>query len=358
MSSRLGLNERNVVPLALVLLVLFGIGDYVTDIEITFTLLYLLPVTLAAWFRGRPFGLTVAALATACAVVTALTSPGHASRPWLILWNQTGVFVVFLVIVLALTRLRTYVERERRERTLAVEQLRHAERLNVIGKLAAGVAHEIGTPLNVIAGSAELLQSDRVTIEKRRTLEATILKQTQRISLIIRQLLDFGRRAAASKARVDLNDLVRETATLLLPLVRKRSCTLSVEATEGALPILANGSEIEQVLSNLVLNGLQAMPRGGALRVRTQIEQRTATAGSREAFACAVVEDEGVGIAAADLPRIFDPFFTTKEVGEGTGLGLSVSYGIVQDHGGVLEVSSTPGRGTQFSVLLPLAAST
>lgn len=356
MLDRLRLGERHVAPLVLLLLLLFGVGDYVTDVEITFTLLYLLPVTLAAWFSGRRFGLTVAALAASCSIVTELTTPGEADRPWLLLWNQAGVLVVFVVIVVAMTRLRTYVDRERHERTLAVEQLRHAERLNVIGKLAAGVAHEIGTPLNVIAGSAELLQTDRITAEKRSALEATILRQTQRISVIIRQLLDFGRRAAAPSARLDLNDLVRDTASLLLPMARTRRSTLAVEPLDRELPILANGSEIQQVLSNLVLNGLQAMPHGGALALRTQIEDRPSASGSRRAFACVVVEDEGVGIAPADLPRIFDPFFTTKDVGEGTGLGLSVSYGIVHDHGGTLEVSSTPGKGTRFLVLLPLAA--
>lgn len=351
------LNGRNVLPLALALLVAFGIGDYATEAEITFTLLYLLPVTLGAWYRGRPFGIALAVLATLFSTATALTAPSEATRPWLLLWNQAGVLVVFVVIVLALSRLRGYVDRERRERSIAVEQLRHAERLNVIGRLAAGVAHELGTPLNVIAGSTELLQGDRIDEEKRRALHATILRQTERISVIIRHLLDFGRRAATSKVRVDLNEVARETATLLRPMAMKRSCTLSLEPASVALFVLANASEIEQVLSNLVLNGLQAMPAGGALTVRTRLEDRRGPSGAHQPFACALVEDHGVGIAPADLPHVFDPFFTTKDVGEGTGLGLSVSYGIVRDHEGLFEVSSHVGRGTTFEVLLPLAPS-
>ena len=117
----------------------------------------------------------------------------------------------------------------------------------------------------------------------------------------------------------------------------------------------ANPLELEQVVSNLMLNGIQAMPRGGQLHVTTSLEDRVDATGQRHAFGAIVVADEGVGISEADLPRIFDPFFTTKGVGEGTGLGLSVSYGIVSDWGGTIEVTSAPGRGARFAVLIPLA---
>jgi signal transduction histidine kinase len=248
------------------------------------------------------------------------------------------------------------VESERRERRLAVEQLRRAERLNIIGKLAAGVAHELGTPLNVIQGSAELLQAPTVPPERRALLVETIRRQTARISVIIRHLLDFGRGTGNSKAGVDLNDLAAETAALLLTTALQRECTLSFAPAAGAIPLVANASELEQVMTNLVLNGLQAMPRGGELRLSTCIEERVEPGGSGRRYGCVVVEDRGDGISAEDLPRIFDPFFTTKDVGDGTGLGLSISYGIVQDHGGHLEVASREGGGTRFTALLPLAA--
>ena len=120
----------------------------------------------------------------------------------------------------------------------------------------------------------------------------------------------------------------------------------------GWLPAIeVNASEIEQVISNLVINGLHAMSEGGVLRVRTL--RRTAP--GRPDHACVVVEDEGTGISPENLPHIFDPFFTTKDVGAGTGLGLSVSYGIVQDHGGTIDVRSEVGKGTRFEVRLPLA---
>jgi len=348
------LTPRQVQALALGLLIAIGICDYFAGIEVAFTLLlYLLPVCLVTWRSGAPIGLAFAALATAS---TALTALGFAerTRPWLVAWDAAGTFGVLVTVVFVLEKLRTYVEGERRQRRLAVDQLRHADRLNVIGKLAAGMAHELGTPLNVIAGSAELLQTRRLSSEKRRALVDTIHAQTKRMSRTIRQLLDFGRAAGSSKAPVELNELASVTKDLLSPVAQERGCSIQFEPAQSSIAVLANASEIEQVLTNLVLNGMQAMPNGGPLHLRTTVSSRTTAAGVEAPYACIIVEDEGVGISEEDLPHIFDPFFTTKDVGEGTGLGLSITYGIVQDHGGFLEVASRPHGGTQFSVLLPI----
>ena len=342
------MSRATVVPLALALLVCCALGDYATGVDVTFTLLYLAPVALGAWYRGRAFGAALALLASASSLWTSLADPARRTRLHVVIWNEIGVLGVLLALVVVMARLRAAIDREKRERRSAIDQLRHADRLNVIGKLAAGVAHEIGTPLNVISGSAELLQAARVTPEKREELLAGIVKQTQRISVIIRQLLDFGRRAATTTTRVDVNTIVEATASMLTPMARKGSARLEVAVSDAALFVDVNASELEQVISNLVINGLHAMhglPRG-VLRIATRAECGRA---------CIVVEDEGTGIAKENLPRIFDPFFTTKEVGAGTGLGLSVSYGIVQDHGGDIQVRSEPGRGSRFEVRLPLA---
>ncbi|HEY0253580.1 MAG TPA: ATP-binding protein, partial [Kofleriaceae bacterium] len=261
---------------------------------------------------------------------------------WPTTFNTIGCAGVFLVVVLGCDRLRHYVERERRQRFAAVEQLRHADRLNVIGVLAAGVAHELGTPLNVIAGNAELLEGDAET----QRIARTIIDQTDRISRIISHLLTFGRRANPGASLVELDRITRGAAELLGSTARKRNARIDIVSTEH-VRVRATGTQIEQVVSNLILNALQAMPRGGTVRVSTSLSD------DRQ-FGCIVVEDEGQGIAAADLPRIFDPFFTTKDVGEGTGLGLSVSYGIVQDHGGAIDVTSELGAGTRFAVRLPV----
>jgi signal transduction histidine kinase len=355
--ATLGLQEpRVVVPLALTLLVVFGALDFVAGIEVAFTvLLYLVPVCMVTWACGGGPGLLFAALATASAALGAATL-AYRARPSLVLWDTFGTLGVLVTIVLVLDRLRAHVAKEQRERRTAIEQLRHAERLNVVGKLAAGMAHELGTPLSVIAGSAELLETRQLSPEKQRALLATIRGQTVRISRIIRQLLDFGRAAGSAKACVDLNDLARATSELLVPLAAKRKCSLVFEPRPGPMLVLANGPEMEQVLTNLVVNGLDAMPDGGQVRMSSCIEARPDQSGETHDYACAIVDDEGVGIAREHLPKIFDPFFTTKDVGQGTGLGLSISYGIVQDHGGALEVVTRPGRGTRFKLLLPLEA--
>jgi signal transduction histidine kinase len=343
-----------VVPLALVLLLGFGVLDFVAGIEVAFTLLlYLVPVCLVTWSCGGGTGLVFAGLATGSAALAA-TAVRLSASPSIVVWDTLGTLGVLVTVVLVLERLREYVAKEQRERRVAIEQLRHAERLNIVGKLAAGMAHELGTPLNVIAGNAELLETRRLSPEKQRALLGTIRGQTDRMSRLMRQLLDFGRAAGGGKVRVDLNGLARATGELLHPLALKRGCSLVVEPHEAPLPILANGAEIEQVLTNLVVNGIDAMPRGGQLHLRTGIDSRVDRSGDAHGYACAVVEDEGTGIAPEDLQRIFDPFFTTKDVGEGTGLGLSISYGIVQDHGGTLEVTTRKGRGSRFKMLLPL----
>ena len=348
------LTPRQVAVLAFGLLIAIGICDYFAGMEVAFTLLlYLLPVCLVTWRSGATVGLAFAALATAS---TALTALGFAerTRPSLVAWDAAGTFGVLVTVVFVLEKLRAYVESERRQRRLAVDQLRHADRLNVIGKLAAGMAHELGTPLSVIAGSAELLQTRRLTPEKRSALVDTIHAQTKRMSRTIRQLLEFGRAAGSSKAPVELNELVAVTKDLLSAVATERGCSIHFEPAQSSIALLANASEIEQVLTNLLLNGMQAMPNGGELRLRTTVELREAETGAEASYACVVVEDDGIGISADDLPRIFDPFFTTKDVGEGTGLGLSITYGIVQDHGGFLEVASRPHGGTRFKVLLPI----
>ena len=175
---------------------------------------------------------------------------------------------------------------------------------------------------------------------------------------LVRGLLDFSREARGERTGVDLDALARDAAKLLEPVAAKREVALSVE-TDHDRPVLVRGNrtELEQVLVNLLMNGLQAMSSGGALRVRVRAARPPDDDGASTApppCACVEVHDEGSGIAPEVLPKLFDPFFTTKDVGEGTGLGLSVSYGIVSDHGGRIEVASKVGASSVFSVYLPL----
>jgi len=344
--------KQHTIAASTALLIVLAIVDHVTGVEVTFVeLTYLLPIAAVTWIGSRSVGFVFATFATTC---TLYSLHVHAHPPAAALaLNAIGVFGMFAATIMILDALRRHVERERMQRRAAVEQLRHAERLNVIGTLAAGMAHEIGTPLNVISGAAELLEEREVTLERRTELTATILRQTEKITALIRHLLEFGRRARTSTTEVAIDGPVASAVDMLAATARKRGVVLRFDARAGErVRARATKHELEQVVSNLVLNGVQAMAHGGVLEVATAVTERD---GHERALI--TVTDQGRGIAKEHLPYIFDPFFTTKGVGEGTGLGLSVSYGIVSDWGGSFEVSSQPGVGTTFSVLLPVVES-
>ncbi len=240
-------------------------------------------------------------------------------------------------------------------RTRATDQLRHADRLATVGKLASGLAHELGTPLHVVAGHAKLIASGEVVEKEAADGAAIIVEQSGRMTLIIRQLLDFARRRGPQRAVCDLGEVVRNAVGMLEPLAQKREVRLQLSTESG--PLLANvdTGQLQQALTNLIMNGLQAMSGGGTLSV----EVAAACArppGHPEPAAphlAVTVQDEGTGIPPKVLPRIFEPFFTTKGVGEGTGLGLSVVYGIVQDHDGWIDVDSELGKGSRFTIWIP-----
>ena len=238
----------------------------------------------------------------------------------------------------------------------AVNALRHADRLTTIGKLATGVAHELGTPLNIIIGRAQLIQSDSPAGGGVHDHAGVIARQGQRAAAIIRQLLDFARRRPLHKAPRDVAALARHAVEMLRPIA-DRAGTALVVAGEGSAIASIDDGHFEQALTNLIINGIQAAPGGTVtVSVKTTRAARPSTGERPVACICITVEDDGTGIKPEDLQRVFEPFFTTKEVGEGTGLGLSVTHGIVEDHGGWVEVASEVGRGASFTVCVPQEA--
>jgi signal transduction histidine kinase len=253
------------------------------------------------------------------------------------------------------------LKEESEARVATLEQLRHSERLATVGQLAAGVAHQLGTPLNVIAARAKMIGSSPEATPPVSEHARIIGEQTERITTTIRQLLDFSRRRGVKLGPANLRHVVGRALDLLGPLAQSRG--VAVECTAGDMPIVVqvDQNQILQALTNIVVNGIQAMPNGGRLTVEV-VEQHArppASHGGPEAdYPCVVVADEGSGIAADDLPRIFEPFFTTKGVGEGTGLGLSVAYGIISEHGGWIDVASEVGRGSRFRIYLQPAGGT
>ncbi|MGH7296518.1 MAG: sensor histidine kinase [Polyangiaceae bacterium] len=238
-----------------------------------------------------------------------------------------------------------------------VEQLRHADRLATVGKLASGVAHELGTPLNVVGARAKMIADGDTTPEESKDYARVVVSATERMTRIIKQLLQFARRGGVEKSRRDVGELAKDTLDLLRPLADKKRVTLDLDAAEGDVSANVDAGQMQQVLTNLAMNAIQAMPEGGTVEVA--IERRQARAPGSDATAeegeclCIRVKDEGQGIPEENLRHLFEPFFTTKDVGEGTGLGLAVTYGIVHDHGGWITVESEVGHGSTFAVYLP-----
>jgi signal transduction histidine kinase len=183
------------------------------------------------------------------------------------------------------------------------------------------------------------------------------MEQSERMTSLIRQLLDYARRSTGHTTDVDLGRASIQTVEMLEPLARARGVSLVVAADASSV-VRADAAQLQQVLTNLVMNGIQAMPTGGRLEIRSgRGEAAPPGGGGRAVDRCWLrITDEGPGIAPADCAHIFEPFFTTKAVGEGTGLGLAVAQAIVEEHGGRIEVASEPGRGATFTVSLPPAS--
>jgi signal transduction histidine kinase len=255
-----------------------------------------------------------------------------------------------------LAEARSRLERESSARITALEQLRHADRLTTVGKLASGIAHELGTPLNVVSGRAKLITREAPN-EALRANARIIAQQADRMANIIRQLLDFSRRRGSNKSPTDIVALTRRTIELLEPLAHKRSVTLRVAPENETMDAEIDPGQIQQGLTNLVLNAIQAMERPGEIVVAIQRGQfeppKDIDATSGPYFAIRV-RDQGHGIAADHIDHVFEPFYTTKEVGEGTGLGLSVSYGIAREHRGWIDVESQVAQGSTFTIYLPV----
>ena len=225
-------------------------------------------------------------------------------------------------------------------------RLVQADKMSSIGVLAAGVAHEVNTPLAVISTYAQMLAKQISGDEQKAKLLDKIAKQTFRASEIVNSLLSFSRTATTEFVEVDLNKVIRETLTLIEHQLQKSGIEVALSLEEDLPAVKGNAGKLQQVFLNLFLNARDAMESGGRLAVRSW---------NSDGFARIEVIDNGQGIAPEHLERIYDPFFTTKAARKGTGLGLSVTYGIVREHGGTIEVESRPGAGSRFHVELPLA---
>jgi len=261
------------------------------------------------------------------------------------------------VMAKRLQEIQSAREEEYQRRIASEAQLQHAERLITVGKLASGVAHEIGTPLNVITGHADMIRRDQVDALGAIKSAEVIGAHAGRITTIIKQLLGFSRRSGPQRTQVDLADLSKQASEAMLgAYADKRGVTLRADGLDKPRLAFLDATQMQQVVSNLVMNGIQAMDAGGVLTIDLHTAKASPPAGlALEAgeFLCLQVTDTGKGMSKEEQQHIFEPFFTTKDVGEGTGLGLSIAYGIVRDHGGWIEVDSELGKGTTFSMFVP-----
>ncbi|MFN8544353.1 MAG: HAMP domain-containing sensor histidine kinase [Candidatus Binatia bacterium] len=313
-----------------------------------------LALVVGAWFVGRPMRV----------LAEQARRVGHgdlSTRLELPQRDEIGELAHELDVMCdALAAARERVAAETEARIAALEQLRHADRLKTVGQLASGVAHELGTPLNVVGARAKMIAGAAPDATAVRNAQI-IAQQAERMAAIIRQLLDFSRRKGPKLDLGDLGEIAAQTADLLSSLAHGRGVTVRVE--RPAEPVMAHVDrhQLQQALTNLIVNGLQASARGRTLRVVVGRGRATPPLdhdAREDEYVHVTVEDEGTGIPREHLARLFEPFFTTKGVGEGTGLGLAVAYGIVREHGGWIAVDSAEGRGSQFTIHLVPAAAT
>lgn len=250
-----------------------------------------------------------------------------------------------------LMQARGQAEEERKARLATEQRLMHADRLASVGRIAAAVIHDLGTPLNVISGRAAMIAEGEVAGPQVSDSAARISQQAERITNMVRRVLDFSRKDPPERSEQNISELVRDTIEFLEPFASKSQVRLALEVT-GPVRATVQPQQIRQVVVNLVTNAVQAMTTGGEIRIRVQPAHRPANQTDRE-FVEIAVSDDGPGVPLEAQSLIFEPFYTTKQQGEGTGLGLAVCRDIVNAHDGSIELSSEPGRGTTFTVLLP-----
>ncbi|MGA2260559.1 MAG: ATP-binding protein [Acidobacteriota bacterium] len=318
-----------------------------------FQRLYYLPIVYAAVYFGWVGGLLAALIAGICYTPHILMAwhdfPGY-------IINQYAEIVLFFLVgvttgLLADEQRKKQAELEDTAQKLgkanqelrdSFERLKRADRLAAIGNLSAGLAHEIRNPLASIEGAAGILEQGRVTEEQRLEFLGIIRKECRRLNRLLSNLLDFARPPAPRRQTIAVEPLLESVIDLIAPATANKQIRLRKAISPPGVTLDGDGEQLKQVILNLLLNAVQAMPDGGEIRLAAHPENSDLLI---------EVIDEGCGIAPESLDKIFTPFFTTKE--EGTGLGLAVAYQIVSQHGGILRARNNPERGMTFSILLP-----
>jgi len=233
-------------------------------------------------------------------------------------------------------------------------QLQQSEKLATVGELAAGIAHEVGTPLNVILGTAEYLMMEMEGDDPKIEELKIIISQAEHITKLIHQLLNFSRYNKPEFKSIDINSLVRDVLKLTDLQIAKEKIKVFTDLQSDVPSIIGDDNQLQQVFINIIVNAVHAMPQGGTLTIASRLDISESSDPHSNGFVEISISDTGFGIPSKDIPKIFDPFFTTKDIDKGTGLGLTVSHRIVEDHGGTIDVESKVNEGTRFTVKLPI----
>jgi len=231
----------------------------------------------------------------------------------------------------------------------AEARLIQTTKLAAVGEMAAGVAHELNNPLTTVVGFSELVLESLPSDSPQRADMVVVLKEARRARDVVRRLLDFSRQSETLRTKADLNELIRDVLSLMQHMFHINGVSISTVFDERLPWVSIDRNQMKQVFLNLFHNALNAMPGGGDLSIETRQTPRYGLP-----FASVSIKDNGTGISSDNLSRIFEPFFTTRAGQGGTGLGLSVTYGIISEHDGAIEVESSPGKGSTFTVFLPL----
>lgn len=243
-------------------------------------------------------------------------------------------------IALAINKMAiSLAEKERLE-----YEIQRSERLTSLGRLVTGVAHELRNPIGVVKAAVQVMETEYADTPGIKEFTTVIKEQIDRQNRVIQELLDFGRPSREMIQPVKVNSLMEKVLTFTLPMLNQSEIRLDVTFDKDLPQILADPARLKQVFVNLILNSIQAMPDGGSLTIKSYLQNDSIYI---------EFKDTGLGISPDDLPKIFDPFYTTKDTG--TGLGLSISHQIVKNHKGTIHVSSAPGEGTVFKVILPVS---
>jgi signal transduction histidine kinase len=276
----------------------------------------------------------------------------NATRQRLVIFLLISITVILLVILSVATFLVNQIFAADHKRVMTLHQVEYANKMASLGRLSAGVAHEINNPLAIINEKAGLIK-DLFTLQrtyaedpKLNQLVDSILYSVERCARITKRMLNFARHMDVRPQELDVGEVIHEVLGFLHKEAEFRSISLSVDAAPDVPRIVSDRGKLQEIFLNLINNAFAALSDGGCLAISVRRAEGR--------FVCVTVSDNGCGIPPAELKRIFEPFFSTRTGRGGTGLGLSITYGLVQEIGGRIEVESVPGNGTTFSIFLPL----